>query len=213
MHQFWILTTQFRFRTIASESNFSKTWKNPLVQDGVIIDRSRNFDKIPMENIAQMVKYLNVRYAELKVAQLINPLVERMLTESSADQSSVAGWKRHLNSDSELEDNNNIGRIYLNQKSYKVENYIRIVKCYRCQKFRHIAKYCSVQEGSLTCGTCSSSEHKTIQCPHKNSPQNHRCRNSISAKFKNHLHTTNDKKCPIYQKKLNEYNDSIDFDG
>jgi hypothetical protein len=60
------------------------------------------------------------------------------------------------------------GRVYLVWESYKVEKYLRLTKCYKCQRFGHIKKYCPIPDESASCGTCTSSEHETHDCLHKN---------------------------------------------
>jgi hypothetical protein len=80
----------------------------------------------------------------------------------------------------------NSRRVYLQLESFKVENYVRLTKCFKCQRFSHIAANC---ESEQSCGVCTSSEDETKSCPKANSPNDHRCQNCVLAKFRDVNHT------------------------
>jgi hypothetical protein len=98
------------------------------------------------------------------------------------------------------------GHIYIDWHSCRVENFVKLTKC---QRYGHVAKYCNSDE---SCGFCTSSEHDTKDCPHKNHPPKHSCINCIRAKFREHNHHTNAESCPIYKRKLEEYLSSISYE-
>ena len=79
--------------------------------------------------------------------------------------------------------------------SVKIENATflpRYTQCFRCWKFKHIAKWCNL---SVTCRICSG-QHEYINCNNRDSP---RCRNC------NGTHQANDwNKCEAFQKYQNE---------
>jgi hypothetical protein len=101
------------------------------------------------------------------------------------------------------------GHIYIDWHSCRVENFVKLTKCFKCQRYGHVAKYCNSEE---SCGFCTSSEHETKDCPHKNLPAKHSCINCIRAKFRDHSHHTNAESCPIFKRKLEEYLSSICYE-
>lgn len=93
--------------------------------------------------------------------------------------------------------------------SYKIENHLKLTLCYKCQGFGHIAKFC---QSEVSCAHCTSSEHESRNCDKKIDTTQLRCTNCIRAKFRNINYATTDKKCPVYRKSMEEFEDRIDFD-
>jgi hypothetical protein len=50
------------------------------------------------------------------------------------------------------------GRIIIDWESHRTADYLRITRCYNCQKYGHIARVCS--ESEPTCGKCSQNHTK-----------------------------------------------------
>ncbi len=90
-----------------------------------------------------------------------------------------------------------------------MEDHIKISLCFKCQRFGHVASKCNSTEA---CAYCTSSEHNSIDCPHKSDPSKLLCENCIYAKFRVRNHAASDIDCPVYKKKLAEYIDSIEYD-
>ncbi|EFA12188.1 hypothetical protein TcasGA2_TC004341 [Tribolium castaneum] len=104
----------------------------------------------------------------------------------------------------------NKGKLYCEETwtSYRIENFLRLVKCFNCQRHGHIAKNCQSEN---CCGYCSNNEHSSKDCPNKTTTEAHRCINCIRAKFRETSHHTDKSDCPIYKSKLEQYINSIDY--
>ena len=93
-------------------------------------------------------------------------------------------------------------RIYLRFSACKFVDHIRVLQCYRCMSFGHMAKDC---KSTPTCGHCSDS-HETTDC--KNKTQTPRCCNCIRLIKKTACdteHSASDAtKCPILGNKIKE---------
>ncbi|KAL0269068.1 UNVERIFIED_CONTAM: hypothetical protein PYX00_010804 [Menopon gallinae] len=85
------------------------------------------------------------------------------------------------------------GRLYIGWSSCRVTDYCSITRCYKCQRYGHVAKHCRSQE---TCGHCAEEGHNRKSCPHLEKPAS--CANCQRGK-KPHQHEVTDRKCPSYQ--------------
>ena len=85
------------------------------------------------------------------------------------------------------------GRVFLGASSFRVEDYINVLKCFRCQRYGHVAKNC-VHE--IACGLCSEA-HITRDCPEKDT-DTFKCINCIRGNKITVCHSTNSKKCPFF---------------
>lgn len=52
-------------------------------------------------------------------------------------------------------------RLYIAWDACRVEDHIRIIRCYKCQKFGHMAEKC---ESDIQCGHCAA-KHETKKWP------------------------------------------------
>lgn len=93
------------------------------------------------------------------------------------------------------------GKIRLQWRSYYVSDYINITRCYQCQRFGHPSKYC---RSAQACQYCSSSEHKSSDCPDQNNEDRRCCINCTRAKYSCTNHAASSNACRIYKEKLQE---------
>jgi hypothetical protein len=89
------------------------------------------------------------------------------------------------------------GKIYISWNACKVRDYIAISRCYKCQGYGHVAKYCHVSYE--ICAHCAESGHSTRECPNKeNNPS---CVNCKKAGEKGD-HAASKVNYPMYKKAL-----------
>lgn len=110
----------------------------------------------------------------------------------------LLAWKKMTSGD----------RLYVGWQTYKLEKFVKLTRCFKCQRFGHVAKNCLSKK---SCGVCTSSNHQTRDCPYKNSKEKHRCMNCIRAKFRTIGHAATDTECPIFLSRLEEYVEKIDY--
>ncbi|KAK5646388.1 hypothetical protein RI129_004852 [Pyrocoelia pectoralis] len=91
------------------------------------------------------------------------------------------------------------GRIYIQFESCRVLDYIQVTRCFKCQGYGHPAKYCTATAD--TCSLCAGPHFHTA-CPHKDSPQTHKCANCARAKLEDQAHPAISLKCPAYIRAL-----------
>lgn len=87
-------------------------------------------------------------------------------------------------------------RIYLDWQSCKIQDYKGVTRCYNCQLYGHVAKFC-IQK-SKTCSYCSKEGHMIADCPDKKEAKNPTCAACKKARKKAD-HSVNDKMCPAYK--------------
>lgn len=87
-------------------------------------------------------------------------------------------------------------RLYLMWQSCKVEDYRGVTRCYKCQLYGHVSKYCREEE--QTCSFCSKKGHIHEKCPDKERKALPTCTACKNAKKKSD-HSVNDKACPMYK--------------
>ncbi|KAF2879600.1 hypothetical protein ILUMI_26570, partial [Ignelater luminosus] len=100
------------------------------------------------------------------------------------------------------------GRAYFGWTACPVADFIRISRCYKCQRFGHISKFCKSQS---QCGICSSVSHKKNECGVKNNESKHKCANCLRNDKKDSNHSANSNKCPFYKIRLADYLSSMDY--
>lgn len=100
----------------------------------------------------------------------------------------------------------NRGRIYIGYGACRVEDHLRVVQCYKCVKFGHIAKDC--KQDNVTCGYCTQS-HLSKDCTGKDT---RRCRNCQDAKLQDVNHFAFDiDACPILARRIADKARAINY--
>jgi len=86
-------------------------------------------------------------------------------------------------------------RVYNQWQSHRVADYIDATRCFKCQKYGHVAKHC--QQATEICGHCAQSGHAFKTCPNlANPPQCPACKaNKLPA-----AHKVVDRTCPSFLK-------------
>lgn len=89
------------------------------------------------------------------------------------------------------------GKLYIGWRSCRVADFAEATRCFKCQSFGHIAKYCRKEKE--VCGHCAEEGHTFANCTKKNTTAI--CTNCKS-KGKPFDHESKDKKCPMYRAAL-----------
>lgn len=100
-------------------------------------------------------------------------------------------------------------RLYINWNSCKVYNYVRLTRCYNCQRYGHTAKHC---RSPKQCGFCASTDHESNACQSKQTPDRFNCANCLRSENhkKSATHNAADNNCPIYKSRLKDYLSNIE---
>lgn len=85
------------------------------------------------------------------------------------------------------------GRLYLGWSSCKYVEHVIITRCFKCQRFGHLAKDCKAKTD--TCGHCAKEGHSFKECP--DSKWDFKCPNCLKAKLKAN-HGVNSSECAIF---------------
>lgn len=99
-------------------------------------------------------------------------------------------------------------RIYLRFSACRYADHIRILQCYRCLSFGHMAREC---KGRPACGHCGR-DHESKDCPNRNSdPVCGNCRR-VAGQQATHA-AIDSTKCPLLLRKIRDRVTLIDYDG
>jgi len=99
-------------------------------------------------------------------------------------------------------------RIFVEWQSCKVIDYVDVARCYKCQRYGHIAKHCNHEKPS--CSHCAG-EHEYKDCPDKGKKEKECCANCKREKRQNMKHNVASKKCTSYEKAIKRRNEKTDY--
>lgn len=91
----------------------------------------------------------------------------------------------------------NSNRLFIEWASCRVKDYVAAPRCYKCQNYGHVTKYCR-NEANI-CAYCSASGHDIKQCNKKDGRP--ACSNCKKTGI-NFEHKANDPNCPCHLKAL-----------
>lgn len=95
-------------------------------------------------------------------------------------------------------------RLYVGWQCCRIKDYNPLVRCYQCQAFGHVAKFC---KNKLVCPHCSG-EHDRNKCPSKDRPGI--CANCKFA-GRNFHHETGDRECPELERATKIAIERVDY--
>lgn len=98
----------------------------------------------------------------------------------------------------------NSGRVYVDYDKYRVSEYIQITRCFKCQGHGHLSKDCRKEEA---CSICAGT-HSHRDCTNKGEPK---CVNCLQNNETNSDHQAVDPNCPVYKRKLANFEKRIDY--
>ncbi|KAK9293553.1 hypothetical protein QLX08_011541 [Tetragonisca angustula] len=93
----------------------------------------------------------------------------------------------------------NKGRLFMGWSYCRVQDYIAVTRCYKCQGFGHTSRYCKSEMD--ICGHCSTSGHSFKDCPNKHKAAT--CSN-CKRMGRNSNHVVTSRECPLYISSLNQ---------
>lgn len=99
------------------------------------------------------------------------------------------------------------GRIFVEWESCRIKDYIDVPRCYKCQRYGHVAKLCNGDK--TVCPHCSG-DHEIKDCK-KTGKEGARCINCVREGRTEVKHPANWKGCPGYEKAVKRYNEQIDY--
>lgn len=99
------------------------------------------------------------------------------------------------------------GRVYIGWESCRIKDYVEVARCYKCQRFGHVAKHCA--EKKLSCSHCSG-EHDFKDCKAIDSDRA-KCINCAREGRSEARHPASWRGCPVYEKAVKRHNEQIDY--
>jgi hypothetical protein len=100
-------------------------------------------------------------------------------------------------------------RIYTTWRSHNIRDFLLVSRCYKCQRFGHIAKFCN---SPRQCGFCASTDHESRDCEAREDKRAHKCANCTRSGIKEANHHTAESVCPIYKHRLQEAINSTNYE-
>lgn len=99
-------------------------------------------------------------------------------------------------------------KIFIEWQSCRVKDYVDVARCYKCQRFGHIAKHCTGEKSG--CSFCAG-EHEYKDCPDKNKKDKVCCINCRREKRVETKHDAGWRGCPVFEKAVKRQNERIDY--
>lgn len=100
-----------------------------------------------------------------------------------------------------------VGRVFLQWKAYKIEEYINIIRCFKCHGYGHIARHCIAPK--KLCVVCGEPDHLKEECK-RSEPS---CINCVRTNQVETRHDLRSKECREYIRQVELYKDRINIYG
>ena len=101
-----------------------------------------------------------------------------------------------------------IGRLYFDWMSCRIDDYLGISRCYHCQNYGHIAKHC--RQEKATCYHCAGHGHRAEECKDRDAPP--KCAPCKKGN-RTHTHSVRERTCPSYRLALERLARQTDYGG
>ena len=85
-------------------------------------------------------------------------------------------------------------KVYLGWICLRIRDYVNVSRCYKCQEYGHVSKYCRATKD--TCGHCGRDGHKFKDCP--NTEKDAICI-TCKRRGREHNHSSRSPECPAYK--------------
>src|SRR5436190_23688640 len=99
-------------------------------------------------------------------------------------------------------------KIYIEWQLCRVKDYVDVPRCYKCQRYGHVAKHCNSEKPG--CSHCAG-EHEFKDCPDAKKKERVCCVNCKREKRENSKHDAASRKCPAYERAVKRQNEKIDY--
>lgn len=99
-------------------------------------------------------------------------------------------------------------KIYVEWQCCRVKDYVDVARCYKCQRYGHIAKHCTAVKPC--CSHCAG-EHEFKECENKRKKGAACCANCKRENRADTKHEAGSKNCPAYEKAVKRHNEKIDY--
>lgn len=105
------------------------------------------------------------------------------------------------------------GQVYIGMSRCQVKTFTLVTRCFRCQRYGHISKFCTNEKE--VCGLCAK-EHSTKECV-ESEGKNSKCVNCERANNRNGAvkrdsnHTSFDRNCPTYKGSMTFIDERTDY--
>lgn len=99
-------------------------------------------------------------------------------------------------------------RIFVEWQSCRVKDYVDVARCFKCQRYGHVAKHCSSDKPD--CSFCAG-EHDYKDCPNKNKKEKARCVNCMREGREEDKHDAGWRQCPSYERAVKRQNEKTDY--
>jgi hypothetical protein len=99
------------------------------------------------------------------------------------------------------------GRISIGWDKCIAQDYVRLTRCYNCQRHGHVAKTCVAPQ---RCSRCAKEGHSGASCPSKGQPP--RCANCASRRLPA-VHAVTDPNCPCFIKAVGRSISAVPYGG
>jgi len=97
-------------------------------------------------------------------------------------------------------------RVFMMWRTYKIKEYLSIMRCFKCHAYGHISKNC---ESPDLCEICGGKDHKKATCKLEDTPS---CVNCIRNKRKDTKHSVRSEICPEFKRQMEIYRHKIKWD-